>query len=349
MSAVGIVPKSVPQARQALAAMERDVESATTYAEIRQLEQRAEALKALYREYEEVRRDAERVILVAQHRVGEELKQAPVNKGALKQGPRRAESDTGIPTLAEQVGSQDKAIRLKQLAEVSRNDLLSAAATLWEAGKEATQTAVLRLLRPARARREMRETELGAKQLALPDKVYGVLYVDPPWKFEVYSEDTGQGRAAEAHYPTMPSKDIADIPVPSIAADDCVLFLWATAPTLPQALELLKAWGFAYKTHCIWVKDKIGLGFWFRNQHEILIVAVKGAIPAPAHGTQCPSVITAPRGRHSEKPVVFHELIEGYFPSLPKIELFARARRPGWDRWGNEAPSDEEESDDDDI
>lgn len=184
--------------------------------------------------------------------------------------------------------------------------------------------------------RRKREEGLALKT---PQGKYGVIYADPPWKFEVYSEDTGQGRAAEAHYSTMPVEDIGKIPVASFAADNCVLFMWTTAPTLREAFALLAAWGFVYKTHCIWAKDKIGLGFWFRNQHEILIVAVKGMPPAPAHGTQWPSVIEAPRGRHSEKPAVFYELIEGYFPNLPKIELFARSQREGWDCWGNEAPA----------
>jgi N6-adenosine-specific RNA methylase IME4 len=84
------------------------------------------------------------------------------------------------------------------------------------------------------------------------------------------------------------------------------------------------------------------LGFWFRSRHEILLVATKGNVPAPAHGTQWASVVEAPRGRHSEKPAIFYELIEAYFPSLPKIELFARAARANWDRWGNEAPAVDE-------
>ena len=171
----------------------------------------------------------------------------------------------------------------------------------------------------------------------MPNKRYGVIYADPPWRFEVYSEDTGQKRAAEAHYPTMSSESIAQIPVDSIADEDCVLFMWTTSPTMPEAFGLLKEWGFAYRSQCIWAKDKIGLGFWFRNQHEILIVAIKGKVPAPAHGAQWPSLIQAARGKHSEKPAVFYELIEAYFPTLPKIELFARGKaRGGWDAWGNE-------------
>jgi N6-adenosine-specific RNA methylase IME4 len=107
---------------------------------------------------------------------------------------------------------------------------------------------------------------------------------------------------------------------------------------MPEAFGLLKAWGFDYRSQCIWAKDKFGLGFWFRNQHEILIFAIKGKVPAPAHGGQWSSLIPAARGKHSEKPAVFYELIEAYFPTLPKIELFARGKaRPGWDAWGNEA------------
>jgi N6-adenosine-specific RNA methylase IME4 len=84
------------------------------------------------------------------------------------------------------------------------------------------------------------------------------------------------------------------------------------------------------------VKDKIGTGYWFRNQHELLLVGTRGAVPAPAPGTQARSVIVAPRGKHSAKPVEVREMIERLYPTLPKIELFARERVPGWDAWGNE-------------
>jgi N6-adenosine-specific RNA methylase IME4 len=189
-----------------------------------------------------------------------------------------------------------------------------------------------------RQKQEARREREASLALKTPQGKFGVIYADPPWKFEVYSEDIGQGRTAEAHYSTMAVEDIARIPVASFAADDCALFMWATASTLPEAFSLLNAWGFSYKTHCVWAKDKIGLGFWFRNQHELLIVATKGAVPAPAHGTQWSSLIEEPRERHSEKPEAFYQLIETYFPNLPKIELFARNRRDGWECWGFEAP-----------
>ena len=190
-----------------------------------------------------------------------------------------------------------------------------------------------------KARRARLEAELGARQRALPDKRYGVIYADPPWRFEPYSRATGMDRAAENHYPTSPLAEIKTLDVKVIAAADSVLFLWATVPMLPQALEVMKTWGFEYKSHAIWAKDRVGTGYWFRNQHELLLVGTRGRVPAPAMGTQWPTLIHALVRRHSEKPEVFREMIDCYFPSLPKIELHARgvAARPGWDVWGPDA------------
>jgi N6-adenosine-specific RNA methylase IME4 len=191
-------------------------------------------------------------------------------------------------------------------------------------------------------KRDTREKILGGMQLSLPDKRYGVILADPEWRFKTYSRETGMDRAADNHYPTSTTEAICARPVASIAADDCVLFLWATVPMLPDALTVMKAWGFEYKSHCIWLKDKCGTGYWFRNQHELLLVGTRGNIPAPAMGTQFSSVNQAAVGEHSEKPVSFYAMIETYFPTLPKIELNARSAREGWDRWGNEAPETEE-------
>lgn len=185
--------------------------------------------------------------------------------------------------------------------------------------------------------RARRESELAAKQVSLPDRKYGVIYADPEWRFETFSEN-GKDRAADNHYPTSDTGAIMERDVSSIAAPDSVLFLWATAPMIRDALSVMEAWGFQYKSQFVWVKDKAGTGYWNRNRHEILLVGTRGSIPAPAPGTQWPSAIEAPAGRHSEKPEVFRDLIETYFPSLPKIELNCRgAPRAGWAAWGDEA------------
>jgi N6-adenosine-specific RNA methylase IME4 len=186
-------------------------------------------------------------------------------------------------------------------------------------------------------RREARERELAAAteraSQALGRKLYGVIYADPPWTFATYSE-RGLDRAAENHYPTMSLAAIKALPVP--AADDAVLFLWATVPMLPQAIEVMQAWGFTYKSGLVWIKPHIGLGFWTRNRVEHLLIGTRGNVPAPAPGTQPSQVIEAPRVRHSEKPEAVAAIIEQLFPNTPKIELFARRVRVGWDVWGNE-------------
>jgi len=116
-----------------------------------------------------------------------------------------------------------------------------------------------------------------------------------------------------------------------------VLFCWATVPMLKEALAWMEIYDFEYRSHCIWVKNHAGTGYWYRNQHELLLVGVRGDVPAPAPGTQYASVIQAPLGEHSAKPPAFAEMIEELFPNLPALELFARGPRLGWDTWGNEA------------
>lgn len=197
-------------------------------------------------------------------------------------------------------------------------------------------------------RRAERERELAARtrvaSAALGARLYSVIYADPPWRLEAYSRETGLNKSADNHYPTMPLDDIKALRVP--AARDCVLFMWTTAPMFPHALEIVTAWGFAYRSHAIWIKTQrgvgtqpyLGTGRWFRNAHEVLIVATRGDIPAPAPGAAGPSVFFAPRGRHSEKPDYPAAEIERLYPNLPRLEMFARRQREGWDSWGNEAP-----------
>jgi len=193
-----------------------------------------------------------------------------------------------------------------------------------------------------KARREAREADLAARQRQLPDKRYGVILADPEWRFEPYSRQTGMDRSPDNHYPTSELADIKARDVAAIAAPDCVLLLWATAPMLLQALEVMAIWGFSYKSHAVWGKDRIGTGYWFRSKHELLLLGTRGDVPCPAMGDQWESLVLAPVGRHSEKPDFGHGIAEAYFPNLPKIELNARVVRPGWDAWGLEAPGDAE-------
>lgn len=180
-----------------------------------------------------------------------------------------------------------------------------------------------------------------AAAVPLPDRKYAVIYADPPWTQETWSEK-GREKSADRHYPVMTLEDLTALPVDEIAGENCALFLWSFPTHLPQALELMAAWGFGYRTKCVWYKTRggggvyMGTGFWFRDCGEDLLLGIRGDMPAPLPGTQAMSMQAAPVGRHSEKPELFRHMIDGYFPGLRKIELFARAPAPGWDAWGNE-------------
>lgn len=233
--------------------------------------------------------------------------------------------------------SLDTGIYLDGLKRLPPNEQVTAAKRDLARARQIAEQKARERVEAKKERRAEREAELGARQQALPDKIYGLVLADPEWRFDTWS-DAGMDRAADNHYPTSTLEVIKSRDVASIAADDCVLLLWATVPMLPQALEVMAAWGFAYKSHFVWLKDVAGTGYWNRNQHELLLVGVKGSVPAPAPGTQFRSALAYPVGEHSAKPPFAHEIAETYFPSLPRIELNARVRRDGWDAWGLEAP-----------
>jgi len=160
---------------------------------------------------------------------------------------------------------------------------------------------------------------------------YDVILADPPWQYEF---SMAINRAIENQYPTMTLDEIKQLQIPS--AENAVLFLWATAPKLEEALEVMRAWGFKYRTCAVWDKEVIGMGFWFRIQHELLLVGVKGNYPVPPPDSRFSSIIRERRGKHSEKPKLIYEMIEKMCPKGKYLELFARETRQGWKAWGNE-------------
>ncbi len=170
----------------------------------------------------------------------------------------------------------------------------------------------------------------------LPDGQYHVLYADPPWRYEFSQSDS---RKIENQYPTMELEDICGMEVSGIAAADSILFLWATSPKLSESLEVVDAWGFVYRTCMVWKKDKIGMGYYARQQHELLLICAKGTPPVPQEKNRPASVVEAPRTEHSKKPEVFYEIIEKLYPDTKRVELFCRSPRHGWDAWGDEVGS----------
>ena len=186
-------------------------------------------------------------------------------------------------------------------------------------------------------RREERLEEIARANRELPTGVrYPVVYADPPWRYE-HPPNGDSRNVIENHYPTMALEEICALPVNELAAEDAVLYMWATAPKLIECAKVIEAWGFVYRTNLVWIKDKIGMGYYARNQHELLLVARRGDLPPPRPEDRVSSVVHADRTEHSVKPQIFHELIERWYPEQPKIELFSRMARPGWAAWGNQA------------
>ena len=132
----------------------------------------------------------------------------------------------------------------------------------------------------------------------------------------------------------MTLEQIKGINVPS--DDNAMLFLWTTAPMLKKALDVMDTWGFSYRTCAVWDKELFGTGFYFRGQHEILLLGKKGEFKAPEQENRNSSIIREKRGEHSKKPGIVYEIIERMYPKERYLELFARSKRNGWESWGNE-------------
>jgi N6-adenosine-specific RNA methylase IME4 len=208
-------------------------------------------------------------------------------------------------------------------------------------------------------RRAERETALAEatfdawRRLDGLHRLFPVLCLDWPWRIEPYSRETGMDRAADNHYPTMGLVEIKAKMARLPAARDCAAFIWMSNEYLDEIKDICEAGGFKYRANCIWTKTgkPPGMGYWYRYNHEILVVATRGSIPCPAPGLNWPAEIEAPWEGHSRKPEVFADMIADYFPNLPKLEMFyrafddpdaeraRRARREaaGWHVFGNEA------------
>ena len=161
---------------------------------------------------------------------------------------------------------------------------------------------------------------------------FTTVYADPPWRYR----NTKSNGAAEGHYPTMSLDEICELPVEDIAADDCILFMWATSPKLSEAMRVIDSWGFDYRTSAVWSKPQLGMGYYFRQQHELLLVGVKGSPGVPEPQNRGRSVLEFPRTKHSAKPKEYYEILERMYPHAKRVELFCRAPVSGWHSWGNE-------------
>lgn len=182
--------------------------------------------------------------------------------------------------------------------------------------------------------------------LADSGQQFAAIYADPPWSFKVYS-GKGKSRSAENHYDTMDQAGIEALGehVKQLAAKDCALFLWCVMPQIPEALKVIEAWGFVYKTAAFtWVKKnksgdgfKTGMGYWTRANAELCLLATKGSPKRLA--MDVPQLVVYPVGAHSSKPSIVSDRIARLVAG-PYLELFARRKVPGWTVWGNDVRPD---------
>lgn len=169
---------------------------------------------------------------------------------------------------------------------------------------------------------------------------YGALLVDPPWRFSNYSAK-GEAKNPVAHYECMTTADLRAMPVGQLAAPDCALIMWATAPLLPEAVALMAAWGFTFKSAGAWAKQSstgqkwaFGTGYCFRSAAEFFLLGTIGKPRIKSRSVR--NLIVAPVREHSRKPDDQYEMVEQLFDG-PFAEVFSRANRPGWDSFGDEA------------
>ena len=175
---------------------------------------------------------------------------------------------------------------------------------------------------------------------------YNIIYADPPWTYKVWSKK-GENRTAQSHYNCMTKEEIQRLDVQRISADNSVLFLWVTYPCMEEGLELIRKWGFQYKTCAFsWVKLNkksntpfTGMGYYTRANNEICLLATKGKpLKRISKGVQ--QIVLSKIREHSRKPDEVRERIVQLFGDLPRVELFARQKVEGWDSWGNEVECD---------
>lgn len=285
-------------------------------------------------------RQGERTDLSANLREGS--KAAESAAALVNVSPRSVESAAkvlrdGAPELAKAV--DEGSVAVSTAADITALSKEEQAALVAKGEREILEKAKQIRAQRTEARRQERIVKLveiskGNAALAL-DKKYPVLYADPPWRYE-HAES--EARAIENQYPTMSLEEICALPVAELCTEDALLFLWATSPKLEEAFSVLRAWGFTYRTCMVWDKERVGMGYYARQQHELLLIGARGSPPTPPPAARPPSVFREKRAEnHSEKPAFFAEMIERMYPELPKLEMFCRSPREGWAAWGNQS------------
>lgn len=241
----------------------------------------------------------------------------------LREAKAEGEYGQGKPPMMGGLPAQSTTQRWQDMSRVPREEIDTYYKTQAEQQAEITSSAIAH--KGARIRRMDKITEKQGSYEELPpdDRPVPVIYADPPWRYEFSASDS---RKIENQYPTMTVEEICkEDPAPE---EDAMLFLWVTSPKLREGLQVLEAWGFTYRTSMVWVKPQIGMGYYARSQHELLLIGALGALPAPEPATRPSSVIDGRRTEHSAKPDL-RPVLDAMYPGLLKREMFSRVPSNG--------------------
>jgi len=313
---------------------------ATTVAEIKDLRDQAEAMRAYARN---VNAGLEAQNLCAEWKIRRERKAGLMLIDMAERGERHpgrgdhAELRHATP-LTDLGIEKTQSHRWQLLARMDEAEFEAELASCIEAGNELTSALMYR---------SAKRTNHGETFDPGPiEGTYRVFYADPPWQYSDKRPVEGFG-AAEHHYPTLSLGQLCgeeDLPdgqtlpamIDGAAAKDAVLFLWVTSPMLTEAQQVIESWGFAYKSSFVWDKVKHNFGHYNSVRHEVLLIAVRGSC-LPDEKKLHDSVVSIERsGEHSQKPQYFRKLIEAMYPSGNRLEIFAREEHEGWKAWGNQ-------------
>jgi N6-adenosine-specific RNA methylase IME4 len=294
----------------------------------------------------------------AERRAGElliemaERKERDQGKGGDRKSRSQPATVIASPTLSDLGINKTQSSRWQRLAEL---DLDLFEKKVESASKRAYDVMTGRFLKEAEIRRAQQQhgklvenacTVADLVELAESGKRFSVIYADPPWPWETFGPLGRIRSCADHHYPLASIEEIKALPVAPLAADDCVLLIWGTWPRLPDVLEVIRCWGFQYKTDAfVWIKQTpsgdglhTGMGYYTRSNSEFVLIATKGSSLRLANDVH--EVVLAPVAEHSAKP----EEVRGRIARLytgPYLELYGRKPVPGWTVWGNEIARDQ--------
>ena len=304
--------------------------------EVKSIRDKAEALRAYAKQAGEglvMQNNIADIKLRCEQKIGEFSNELPTQQGKYQQTIHDEQFDKLEVLKTAGINNYQ---RYEAIANLPEQEFENYIKEVKASNEELTTVGVLRLARKL--------NQVEKIEIPLPEGKYQVIYADPPWKYDV-DLSAGATRSPENNYSVMDLAELIDFgrKVKEISAENCVLFMWTTAPKFDWLSGVLEAWGFGYKTNLIWDKVKPNLGHYSSVRHEILIIAGKGNCAPTCDGKTIQSIDSVQSieksSRHSEKPVEFRDIIDKLYPNYtPKIELFARGMAPeGWIFWGNQA------------